>query len=225
MRILLVEDDLELQGQLERRLEQSDYQVNIAGDGPEALFYIDEYDIDLAIIDLGLPNIDGIELIERIRDREKGFPILILTARSGWKSKVEGLDAGADDYLTKPFQTEELLARVNALLRRAGGVTQSKISVGPFVLDTQTSEVFVDGEEVNLTAFEFKVLEYFMLHPRKITTKNTLLDRLYDDNEDSDSNVLEVIIARLRKKLDPGGRIKPIETLRGRGYRFMGNQA
>ncbi len=224
MRVLLVEDDKELQGQLQRRLELMGYQVCVADDGVEALFYIGEYEIDLAIIDLGLPKMDGIELIQQLRGDNYGFPVLILTARTGWKAKVKGLDAGADDYLTKPFQVEELTARVNALLRRATGYTQSMLKVGPIALDIKSSAVYVDDREIDLTAFEYKVLEYFMMNPNKITTKSMLIDRLYEENEDRDSNVIEVIIARLRKKLDPDGRYQPIETLRGRGYRFMRNQ-
>jgi two-component system response regulator PhoP len=221
MRILLVEDDKELQGQLQRRLEHMGNQVNVAEDGIEALYYIGEYEIDLAIIDLGMPKMGGLEVIRRLRDENYEFPVLILTARSGWRSKVEGLDAGADDYLTKPFQPEELEARINALLRRTTGLSQSKLTVGPFTLDLKLSTAFVNNEEITLTAFEYKILEYFMMNPRKITTKSMLIDRLYDDSEDKDSNVVEVIIARLRKKLDPDANYQPIETLRGRGYRFI----
>jgi two-component system, OmpR family, response regulator PhoP len=224
MRILLVEDDKELQGQLGRRLEHMGYQLNLAQDGEEALFYISEYEIDLAIVDLGLPKMDGIELIQRLRDDNYDFPVLILTARTGWKSKVKGLDAGADDYLTKPFQPEELMARINALLRRAAGFSQSKVTVGPISLDLKSSAVYVSDLEIDLTAFEYKVLECFMMSPGRIITKSMLTDRLYDDSDDKDSNVIEVIIARLRKKLDPQSRYQPIETLRGRGYRFMRNQ-
>ena len=222
MRILLVEDDKELQGQLQRSLEQLGNQVSVSEDGVEALYYIGEYEIDLAIIDLGMPKMGGLELIGRLRDDNHGFPVLILTARSSWKSKVEGLDAGADDYLTKPFQPEELEARVNALLRRTTGFSQSKLKIGTITLDLKLSAAFVNNQELKLTAFEYKILEYFMMNPRKITTKSMLIDRLYDESEDKDSNVVGVIIARLRKKLDPDANYQPIETLRGRGYRFMG---
>lgn len=221
MRILLVEDDLELQKQLLRQLENMGFQVNVAHDGLEALFYIGEYTIDMAIIDLGLPKMGGIELIERLRKDGFGFPVLILTARTSWKDKVKGLDSGADDYLGKPFHTEELNARVKALLRRAKGHTQSRMTVGAIALDLSTSAVYVDDQEVDLTAFEFKVMEYFLMNPRKVISKSMLIDCLYDESEDRESNVVEVIIARLRKKLDPEGKIQPIETLRGRGYRFM----
>jgi len=221
MRVLVVEDDIELQGQLQRRLLQADFHVNVAGTAAEALFYAAEYTLDLAIVDLGLPEIDGIELIKRLREEGRDFPILILTARSGWKEKVRGLDAGADDYLTKPFQAEELAARINALVRRSTGYGQKLLSAGPIALDAQNSIVYLNGEELSLTAFEFKVLDYFMNKPRKVITKFMLIDHLYDDAEDRESNVIEVIIARLRKKLDPDGSLQPIETLRGRGYRFM----
>lgn len=220
MRILLVEDDLELQGQLHRKLSHMGYQVSVAEDGVEALFYIAEYEIDLAIVDLGLPRMDGMQLIQQLRENSHELPVLILTARTGWQSKVQGLNAGADDYLVKPFQFEELFARVNALLRRASGTTQTSLQNGPIRLDISTQIVCVSDEEISLTAFEFKVLEYFMMNPQKITSKFTLIDRLYDGDEETDSNVIEVIIARLRKKLDPSGALQPIETLRGRGYRF-----
>ncbi|MFK8050952.1 MAG: response regulator [Halioglobus sp.] len=225
MRVLLVEDDMELRGQLQRQLERLAYQVSLAGDGEEAFYYASEYDIDVAIVDLGLPKMDGIELIQRLRDNGYGFPILVLTARAGWKDKVKGLDAGADDYLTKPFQLEELTARVKALLRRAAGHTSSTLQFGSISLNISTNELSVDGLEVDLTAFEYKVLEHFVMNPGKITTKSMLIDRLYGDNEDRESNVVEVIIARLRKKLDPTGEHRPIETLRGRGYRFVSKRS
>lgn len=220
MRILVVEDDLEIQGQLDRKLTQLGYQVSTASDGLEAMFYLTEYEVSLAIVDLGLPRMDGMSLIQQLRAEEHGLPVLILTARTNWKSKVEGLNSGADDYLVKPFQFEELAARVNALLRRSSGKTKSKLKNGPLCLEMSTQVVSSNNEEIDLTAFEYKVLEYFMMNPQKITSKFTLIDQLYDTNEEADSNVIEVIIARLRKKLDPDGSLKPIETLRGRGYRF-----
>ncbi len=225
MRLLLVEDDRELQGQLQRMLERRDFQLNIAEDGIEALYHTGEYEIDLAIVDLGLPKMDGLELIRRLREGKREFPILVLTARTGWKAKVEGLDAGADDYLTKPFQPEELLARVNALLRRSSGRTSTRLEHGPIALDTVSNVVYLEEQEIDLTAFEFKVLEQFLTHPGKIITRSMLIDRLYDQQEDKDSNVVEVIIARLRKKLDPKGDYRPIETLRGRGYRLVNGKS
>jgi len=221
MRILLVEDDLEIQQQLQALFERREFQVNVASDGMEALFYAGEYEIDLAVVDLGLPKMDGLELIEKLRQGRREFPILVLTARSTWKSKVQGLDAGADDYLTKPFQPEELLARVNALLRRAHGRTSTRLELGPLALDTRSHVIYLHDQEMDLTAFEFKVLEHFLMHPGKIVTRTMLIDRLYDDQEDRDSNVVEVIIARLRKKLGVRDEYRPIETLRGRGYRFV----
>ncbi|MGH1542675.1 MAG: response regulator transcription factor [Arenicella sp.] len=220
MRILVVEDDLEIQGQLQRKLSHMGYQVSVAEDGVEALFYLAEYDIALVIVDLGLPRMDGMQLIQQLRTNNHELPVLILTARTGWQSKVQGLNAGADDYLVKPFQFEELVARVNALLRRSSGRTQTKLQIGPICLDMSSQIVCVNNEEVNLTAFEFKVLEYFMMNPQKITSKFTLIDQLYGTDDETESNVIEVIIARLRKKLDPRGTLQPIETLRGRGYRF-----
>jgi two-component system response regulator PhoP len=220
MRLLVVEDDLEIQGQLQRKLSHIGYQVSVAEDGAEALFYMAEYEITLVIVDLGLPRMDGMELIQQLRANNYELPVLILTARTGWQSKVQGLNAGADDYLVKPFQFEELVARVNALLRRSSGLTQTTLKMGPICLDVNSHIVCVNEEEISLTAFEFKVLEYFMMNPHKITSKFILIDQLYDVNEETESNVIEVIIARLRKKLDPSGTLQPIETLRGRGYRF-----
>jgi two-component system response regulator PhoP len=221
MRLLIVEDDSDLQGQLKRLLEQAGHDCELAADGAEALYFARDYSFDMAIVDLGLPKVDGIEVIQTLRAEQFSFPVLVLTARSSWKAKVSGLDAGADDYLTKPFQAEELLARVNALLRRANGFSHSRLTVGPIALDTSTSTVYLHDEELSLTAFEFKVLEHFLMNPGKVTTRTTLLDRLYDDHDEDGSNVLDVIIARLRKKLDPDGSLKPITTLRGRGYRFF----
>ncbi|MCL4153357.1 UNVERIFIED_CONTAM: hypothetical protein GTU68_028051 [Idotea baltica] len=163
---------------------------------------------------------DGMQLIQQLRANNHDLPVLILTARTGWKSKVQGLNSGADDYLVKPFQLEELVARVNALLRRSSGRTQTRLQVGPISLDMDNQIVWVNDEEVSLTAFEYKLLEYFMMNPQKVTSKFILIDQLYDIDEETESNVIEVIIARLRKKLDPSGALQPIETLRGRGYRF-----
>ena len=172
------------------------------------------------MVDLGLPVLSGIEVIRRWREQGRAFPILILTARDRWQDKVEGLDAGADDYLVKPFQFEELLARVKALLRRAAGVARPLLRCGPVALDLGAQTVEADGHPVELTAQEYKVLEYLMLHTGEVISKTTLTEHLYDQDFDLDSNVIEVFIARLRKKLDPENRLKPIETLRGRGYRF-----
>jgi two-component system response regulator PhoP len=167
-----------------------------------------------------LPDLSGIEVIRGWRKQDKRFPVLILTARGRWQDKVEGLEAGADDYLVKPFHVEELLARVNALLRRAAGLAQPMVSCGPIQLDTAAQAVRVDKRTLELTAYEYKVLEYLILHAGEVVSKTTLTEHVYDQDFDRDSNVIEVFIGRLRKKLDPDDRFKPIETLRGRGYRF-----
>jgi two-component system response regulator PhoP len=171
-------------------------------------------------VDLGLPGLSGIELIRRLRDEGRSFPILILTARGRWQDKVEGLEAGADDYLVKPFHVEELLARLNALLRRASGWTSPVLECGPIALDTRRQTVQVEGVPVELTAYEYKVLEYLMLHAGQVVSKTELTEHIYDQDYDRDSNVLEVFVGRLRRKLDPHNRYTPIETLRGRGYRL-----
>jgi len=180
-----------------------------------------EYPVDIAIIDLGLPGQDGISVIRQLRKAQRDYPVLILTARSRWQDKVEGLEAGADDYLTKPFQMEELLARVRALIRRSGRWTQSELSSGPFLLDTTQQIVTLDGEKISLTAYEYRLLEYLVLHAGEILSKTTLTEHIYAEDDERDSNVIEVFIRRLRKKLDPSGDLQPIETLRGRGYRWQ----
>ena len=220
MRLLVVEDEAPLRAQLVERLRAEGFAVEEAADGREGLYIGEEYPLDLGIIDLGLPELSGIELIHRLRAAGKAFPILILTARGAWQDKVEGLEAGADDYLVKPFHMEELLARINALLRRAAGFAQPVLSFGPLTLDTRAQTVRRDGRAVELTAFEYKVLEYLALHPGQVISKTELTEHLYDQDYDRDSNVLEVFIGRLRRKLDPRGELHPIETLRGRGYRF-----
>jgi two-component system response regulator PhoP len=220
MRLLIIEDEAELRSQLRCSLKAAGYAVDAAADGQEGLYLGQEHPFDLAIVDLGLPGLSGIEVIRRWRASGRAFPILILTARDRWQDKVEGLDAGADDYLVKPFQFEELLARVKALLRRAAGVAQSALGCGPIVLDLGAQSVQAEGRPVELTAQEYKVLEYLMLHSGQVISKTALTEHVYDQDFDLDSNVIEVFIARLRKKLDPENRLKPIETLRGRGYRF-----
>ncbi|MEA2079400.1 MAG: response regulator transcription factor, partial [Pseudomonadota bacterium] len=192
----------------------------VAADGEEGLYYGKEYPLDLAVIDIGLPKISGIELIRRLRALDKNFPILILTARGNWEDKVEGLETGADDYLVKPFRFEELQARLNALLRRASGWSKPVLDSGPISLDTGKQSITVAGHPVELTAFEYRVLEYLMLHAGQVVSRAELTDNIYDQDHDRDSNVLEVFIGRLRRKLDPDNTIGPIETLRGRGYRF-----
>jgi len=217
MRILVVEDEPNLRGQLKERLNSHGYAVDVAGDGEEGLYFGREYEYDAAIIDLGLPKLDGMDLIGELRRHNRDFPVLVLTARGNWQDKVEGLEAGADDYLTKPFQPEELLARLNALVRRAGGYASPVLEQGALRLDTAKKEVRVEDSLVELTAYEYKVLEYLMLNPSRVVSKTELTDHLYEQDFDRDSNVIEVFVGRLRKKLDP---LNPIRTVRGQGYRF-----
>jgi len=220
VRVLLIEDDVRLAEALTLQLRQAGYAVDVSADGTEGLFFGEEYPVDLAIIDLGLPKLSGLEVIRRLRSSGRDFPILILTARSGWQDKVAGLEAGADDYLTKPFHVEELLARINALMRRAGGHAQPQVTVGPFTVDLTGQRVYRDDREIELTTFEYKVLNYFVMHPGKVVTKSELSEHIYEEDADRDSNVIEVFVGRLRRKLDPDGTLNPIETLRGRGYRL-----
>lgn len=217
MRILVVEDEPNLRAQLKTRLNDSGYVVDVAEDGEEGLYFGREYEYDAAIIDLGLPKLDGMALIAQLRAGERDFPVLVLTARGNWQDKVEGLEAGADDYLTKPFQPEELLARLNALLRRAAGYSTPVLEQGDLKLDTSRKEVRVAESLIELTAYEYKVLEYLMLNPSRVVSKTELTDHLYEQDFDRDSNVIEVFVGRLRKKLDP---VNPIRTVRGQGYRF-----
>jgi len=221
MRLLLVEDEPVLRDQLATRLRKDGYAVDTAKDGEEGLFYAIEYPIDLAIIDLGLPKISGIELIQRLRKQGRDVPVLILTARNRWQDKVEGLESGADDYLAKPFHYEELAARVKALIRRSAGQADPVIEVGDVQLNSVTQNVTKDGEALDLTAYEYRLLHYLMLNAGKVISKMELTDHLYEEDTDRDSNVIEVFIRRLRKKLDPDGTLEPIETLRGRGYRYV----
>ncbi|MEM1432447.1 MAG: response regulator transcription factor [Pseudomonadota bacterium] len=217
MRVLVVEDEANLREQLVAELKGQGYAVDSAADGEEGLYYGREYEYDIAIIDLGLPKVDGIDLITRLRGEQRQFPVLVLTARGHWEDKVQGLEAGADDYLTKPFQMEELLARLNALVRRAAGYAAPQIRQGELLLDTATKEVRVSEQPVELTAYEYKVLEYLMLNPGRVISKSELTDHLYDQDFDRDSNVIEVFVGRLRKKLNP---LNPIRTVRGQGYRL-----
>ena len=220
MRILLVEDEAPLRETLGARLKREGYAVDMACDGDEGFYMGREVPFDVAVIDLGLPKMSGMDLVRALRAEGKKFPILILTARTLWQDKVEGLKAGADDYLVKPFHVEELLARLNALLRRAAGWSKPSLDCGPIRLDFAAQTVSVGGQLVDLTSYEYKVLEYLMLHAGELVSKADLTEHIYQQDFDRDSNVLEVFIGRLRKKLDPDGELKPIETVRGRGYRF-----
>jgi len=194
--------------------------VDVASDGEEGLFAALEFPLDVAIVDLGLPKVSGLELIRRVREQRKSYPILILTARDRWQDKVEGLQAGADDYVAKPFHFEEVLARVQALLRRSGGWASPELACGAVSLDTRAQTVKVNGAPVELTTFEYRILEHLMLRAGEVISKTELTERLYDEESERDSNVIEVLVGRLRRKLDPQDTVKPIETLRGRGYRF-----
>jgi len=220
MRILLLEDEALLRNRLQEQLQQEGYIVDASDNGEEGLYLGNEYPIDAGIIDIGLPGISGLEVIQLLRKNNRNFPILILTARGRWQEKVEGLEAGADDYLTKPFEVQELLARLRAILRRSSGHATSIINNGPIMLDTSTQTVTIEKQLVELTSYEYKVLEYMTLHMGKVISKSELTDHIYAQDHDRDSNVIEVFIKRLRNKLDPDQNIQPIETLRGRGYRL-----
>ena len=220
MRVLVVEDENALRDQLVAELKRAGYVVDAAKDGEEGLYFGREYQYDAAVVDLGLPKLDGLQLIRKLREDGRPFPVLVLTARGHWKDKVTGLEAGADDYLTKPFQLEELLARLNALVRRAAGHAAPVIVRGTLTLDTARREVRVNGAPVELTAFEYRLLEYLMINAGRVVSKTELTDHLYEQDYDRDSNVIEVFVGRLRKKLDPSGKLSPIRTVRGQGYRL-----
>jgi two-component system response regulator PhoP len=220
MRVLVIEDETILQADIKARLESEDYIVDTTGDGDEGYFFATEYPLDAAIIDIGLPGMSGIEIIRKLREDGSTLPVLILTARSRWQEKVEGLEAGADDYLVKPFQMEELLARVKALLRRATGSPTTELQCGCVTLNLNTQQVLLNETLIDVTAFEYRMLEYMMRNSSEAISKTRLADYLYPHDDDRDSNVIEVLMGRLRKKLDPDGSLKPIETLRNRGYRF-----
>lgn len=220
MQLLVVEDNLLLRHHLSERLAASGFQVRGAGDGREGLHFAREFAPDLVVVDLGLPELDGFELIRALRSSGSNMPILVLTARGNWEDKVEALQLGADDYVVKPFQFEELEARLNALLRRAAGFVQPRVQAGPLVLDLNRRQAFADERLLALTAYEYRILEYLMLHHRQAVSKERLLSVLYGDDEERDSNVIEVLVGRLRRKLEGECGLNPIETVRGRGYLF-----
>ena len=220
MRILLVEDEPALQAQVREDLQRQGYDVDATADGKEALYLATEYPFDAAVVDLGLPGMSGLDVIRRLRKQGSRLPILVLTARGRWQDKVEGLEAGADDYVTKPFQPEELLARLKALLRRAAGSAQDIIECGPIALHPGAQKVMREGSELELTSFEYRLLEHLVRERPRVLSKDELAAHLYPHDEERDSNVIEVLIGRLRRKLDPDGALQPLETLRGRGYRF-----
>lgn len=220
MRLLLIEDDAILRLSLKRQLEAEGHRVDLACDGEEGLFQAREYPFDLAIIDLGLPKVNGITVVQTLRAEGRTLPLLILTARSSWQDKVLGLEAGADDYLVKPFEYPELAARVKALLRRALKATSDSLTLGALRVDFSAQTAWLNETVLDLTTFEYRVLEMLVRERARVVSKQELSDYLYPRDEDRDSNVLEVLVGRLRRKLDPDGLLSPIETLRGRGYRF-----
>jgi two-component system, OmpR family, response regulator len=214
MRVLIVEDERTLAQQLERALEQAGYAVDAAHDGEEGEYLGSTESYDAIVLDLGLPKMDGVSVLKSWRKGGSTVPVLVLTARDSWSDKVQGLDAGADDYLTKPFQVEELLARLRALIRRSSGLATSEMTCGPVSLDTRSSRVEVDGQVVRLTAQEYKLLAYLFLHKGKVVSRTELTEHIYDQDFDRDSNTIEVFVTRVRKKLG----VDLIRTVRGLGY-------
>ena len=217
MRILVVEDDPDLRRQLADALSHAGYAVYLAADGEDGHFLGDTEPDDAVILDLGLPSLDGVTILERWRADGRDFPVLILTARDRWSEKVKGFDAGADDYLTKPFYTAELLARLRALLRRAAGHSAAALEAGALRVDTRSARATVNGEPIKLTAHEYRVLAYLMHHQGRVVPRTELVEHIYDQDFDRDSNTIEVFIGRLRKKIGPDR----IETERGLGYRLV----
>lgn len=221
MRILIIEDEKNIRSQISRYLENQGYRVDETGDGKEGLYFATEYPFDAAIVDLGLPGISGLEIIKRLRLQGSQLPILVLTARGRWEERVEGLEAGADDYLAKPFQMEELSARIKALIRRVVGAPQSLLKCGNLILNLESQKAMLDGQIVELTTFEYRMLEYLAQRYEKVVSKDELRNYLYPHDNDPESNVLTVLLGRLRRKLDPEGIRNPIETVRSRGYRLQ----
>ena len=214
MRILVVEDDKDLNRQLVEALQQGGYVVDKAFDGEEGHFLGDTEPYDAIVLDLGLPVIDGVSVLSKWRRAGKKTPVLILTARDRWSDKVSGFDAGADDYVTKPFHMEEILARLRALVRRAAGHASSELLCGPVALDTANAKVTVSGKAIKLTSQEFRLLSYLMHHQDKVVSRTELVEHLYDQDFDRDSNTIEVFVGRLRKKLG----VDVLQTVRGMGY-------
>lgn len=216
MRILVVEDDTALNRQIVEALNEAGYAVDSAFDGQEGHFLGDTEPYDAVILDIGLPKMDGITVVEKWRRDGRTMPVLMVTARDRWSDKVAGIDAGADDYVAKPFHMEEVLARLRALIRRAAGHASSELVCGPVVLDTKTSRVLVNGQVIKLTSLEYGLLSYLMHHQNEIVSRTVLTEHLYDQDFDRDSNTIEVFVGRLRKKLG----VDIIETIRGMGYRL-----
>ncbi|WP_019626024.1 response regulator transcription factor [Thioalkalivibrio sp. ALJT] len=220
LRVILIEDDVALRNQIAEELERSGCRVDTASDGETGLYLLTEYHCDIAVVDLGLPGMDGLDVIRKARESRPRLPILILTARDRWQDKVEGLEAGGDDYLAKPFHIQELVARLRALVRRSLQSGQERLQFGPLVIDTAGDDVWLHGEPVSLTTFEYRLLLTLVRQQGRVLSKEVLADSLYEHDEDRESNVIEVLIGRLRRKLDADGSLGLIETLRGRGYRF-----
>lgn len=216
MRILVVEDEPTLAEQLVEGVSAAGYVVDVAHNGVDGHFLGDSQPYDAVVLDIGLPQMDGITVLKKWRSNGRSMPVLILTARDSWHEKVAGIDAGADDYLTKPFHMEELLARLRALIRRASGHASTELVCGPLRLDTRSSRASVEGRTLTLTSHEYRVLAYLMHHQGETVSRADLIEHIYDQDFDRDSNTVEVFIARLRKKLPPG----LIETVRGLGYRL-----
>lgn len=221
MRLLIIEDEKAIRDQLCDYYRKLNFVIDAAEDGEEGSYFAMEFDYDIAIIDIGLPKKDGISIIREIREAEKKYPVLVLTARGNWQDKVKGLEAGADDYLVKPFHTEELRARTNALIRRSTGNASPTLNFDPIIIDTSAKNVSVDGSPIELTSYEYNTLEYLALHAGEPISKTELTEHLYHQDYERDSNVIEVFVGRLRKKLDPNNTLKPIKTVRGQGYRFQ----
>jgi two-component system, OmpR family, response regulator len=216
LRVLIVEDDRDLNRQLVSALTDSGYAVDAAFDGEEGFYLGDTEPYDVVILDTGLPKMDGIRVLEQWRRSERNMPVIILTARDRWSDKVAGMDAGADDYVAKPFHMQELLARVRAQVRRASGHARSDIECGPLRLDTKTARVTFNGQPIKLTSHEYRLLAYLMHHNERVVSRTELVEHLYEQDFDRDSNTIEVFIGRLRKKIP----VDVIETVRGLGYRL-----
>lgn len=217
MRVLVVEDDPVLRAQLRAGLQEAGYAVDTADNGRDGQHLGDTEPMDAVVLDLGLPLVDGLTVLKRWRAAGRSLPVLILTARDSWHEKVAGIDAGADDYLSKPFHMEELLARIRALIRRAQGIASPLLQCGRLTLDTRSGRVALDGQPVSLTGHEFRLLEYLMHRPGTVVSRTELTEHIYAQEFDRDSNTIEVFIARLRRKLPPDS----IETVRGMGYRLV----
>ena len=221
MRVLVIEDDPALGAALKQTMEDQGYACDLAGNGEDGLYCALEYAVDVAIIDIGLPRKNGMEVINALRQAGKTFPVMLLTARDRWQDKVSGLESGADDYLTKPFHNEELIARVNALLRRSVGRASTQLRFGPVCLDTASKEFTINEQPVALTSYEYRVLECLMYNAGEVLSKTYLSEHVYDEGMDNDSNVIEVFVGRLRKKIKTHLDTELIATVRGQGYRFV----